>query len=311
MYRSSNIKTKIAVIFGIVGGAIAVAVLTYVVCNISFKGQLATVEYKNDNYETKIAELEEDNDRLNNLISEHGLNAVDDYTSQIEDLQDQLSSKTTEATDLKNENDYLKQQAIDYSSEIADLNSQVTILESGSSALEELQAKSDADDEKIQALEDQVDELNGTITTLNDTVAKLRNETDSVVVLGEYSVKAPASGSAKYNIRNAVGTINGLQIEEGSTVSIRDSLGGITAENMYYEVDDTGYATGLAYLTEAIYRCALKSELHVTEFTASSNQYVYVSNDVDLKIENTKQYTIEIWATYSSDGVINIKILGV
>ena len=306
----NKVKNIIIVTLLALFGIVSLCTVTYLICDLKYAGEAQATKHQLDEYETRVSELEAENERMSKQITDHGLDAVPELEGQISTLMEQVETKSSEISELTSQNEFLKTQNIDYSAQVADLESQVSELEENNSSLADYIAKAEEDAETIASLQGQISELTDTVLEQSNTIESLK-EGKSMTELGAYTVDAKSFDN-KSNLRNFVSLLNGRRFNAGTNISFKSCVGALTTENGFSELDASGFVSGSHFITEAIYRAALVSGLHVTEAYQNEYNYVIVNNEHDLKFDNNASFVIELWIAYNeTDGTVTVKIFGV
>lgn len=145
-------------------------------------------------------------------------------------------------------------------------------------------------------------------------------------LMSEFETEFETDVNRDINLKLACSKLNGMQIEPGGTLSFLEVAGPITKEEGYVDgpvvVDGTklgsGVGGGICQVSTTLYNAALKANMGIQERTRHSFPMNYVSvgldasvssPDVDLKIQNTTEEAVYIFASVENNRV-NIKLYG-
>ena len=166
---------------------------------------------------------------------------------------------------------------------------------------EETQAKADSADEQV-------------------------SEEEKATLISEFVTESEQNENRDTNLKTACAKLNGIQIEPGQTLSFLDTVGPFTKEMGYVEgpvvVEDSqlgvGMGGGVCQVSTTLYNAALNADMEIVERKRHSVPMNYVSvgldaavssPDIDLKIKNTSEEPIYVFASLENHKV-TIKLYG-
>ena len=150
------------------------------------------------------------------------------------------------------------------------------------------------------------------------------NEIEQMVsnVVGTYSTKLTDKTEGRvHNIKLAISKLDGTKVEAGETFSFNDTIGPREEKDGYKEAiifdghgnKTKGFGGGVCQVTSTLYNAARGAGLEIEERHEHSREVPYVNEgddatvsfygNEDLKIKNTKDYTIIIKAEATEDKV--------
>lgn len=165
-------------------------------------------------------------------------------------------------------------------------------------------------------------EVEATVLTPAVTEAMLRANT---VQIAEYTTVATKHANRNINIQLMCAAVNGLEIKPGEILSLNELVGDRTTEKGFMPapaiengliVDDIG--GGICQLAGTLYNAALLGNMQIVERVRHTwpSDYLPIGqdstlnwNNKDLKIKNTSDYSIFIYATMQEQNVI-VKLYG-
>jgi len=147
----------------------------------------------------------------------------------------------------------------------------------------------------------------------NDMMNMADGKTQKTTNLGEFSTPIVDSDADRLgNIDLAISRLNGYRITSGETFSFNEVVGARTFEAGYRDAiifleDDKqmGLGGGICQVSTTLYNAAINSGLEITERHAHKVKVPYIeqgkdatiSDTLDLKIKNNKDYDIRITVT--------------
>lgn len=145
------------------------------------------------------------------------------------------------------------------------------------------------------------------VDRLTKEVEKLSAENETLTYINNKN-----SNLTRYeteNITNIVNILNGTTVANGETLSLKDI---IYRNNSRYNYDvygdNPGYINGVEFVANAVYNSSLKNGVDIISYHKNSNDFIDITPDYDLKIQNNTESMFMIRCSYTNN-IVNVSMI--